>query len=161
MFKVDDVIVYKNGGVCRVEAIGTPDFLDDGQDYYKLQSLVDAGSTVYVRVAPEPEMRAIISTETANQYLDGSIVVEECFDTDNKRRSKEYTDILSSCDCSRWMGMFKGILKEKNRKRQDGKTLNESDDKFLKRVSELVVSEFSSALSISKEEAMEKLIDVL
>ena len=34
------------------------------RDYYKLQSLVDAGSTIYVRVAPEPEMRAIISTDT-------------------------------------------------------------------------------------------------
>lgn len=159
MYNVNDIVVYKNGGVCRVEEIGTPAFVKTGEDYYKLRSLVYEGSIVYVKVGPD--MRRIISAEQASGFLKGNYRVKPCYNKDFKCREREFREMMNSCELESWLGMLKGICSERTRRSKEGKSLKESDKRFLSRVEGLVSSEFSAALGISKTEATEQVERVL
>lgn len=159
MYNVNDIVVYKNGGVCRVEEIGTPAFMNTGEDYYKLRSLVYEGSIVYVKVGPS--MRRIISAEQAGGFLKGQYKIKSCYHKDYKVREREFREMVNSCELENWLEMLKGICSERTRRSTEGKHLKESDKRFLSRVEGLVGSEFSAALGISKDEATEQVEKVL
>lgn len=159
MYNVNDIVVYKNGGVCRVEEIGTPAFVKNGEDYYKLRSLVHEGSIVYVKVGPD--MRGVISKEEAAGYLNGEYTIKSCYNKDHKCREREYKEMMYSCELDNWLEMLKGICTERNRRRTEGKNLKESDKRYLSLIEGLVGSEFSVVLGISKNEATERVEKVL
>lgn len=161
MFQINDVIVYENGGVCRIEDIGTPDFINSGQEYYKLQSLEDRGGTIYLKVERGGMLRSVISQEEAIQRLEGISGLEGCYDVDNKNREKEYAQVLKSSDCGRWLGMVKGIEEERARRQKMGKKLNASDDKNLQRAVSLLTSEFSVVLGIPRDEVKQRILSAI
>ena len=49
MFKINEYIVYRNDGVCKVEGIGKPDFSDESSDkkYYMLKPVFCDNSIIY------------------------------------------------------------------------------------------------------------------
>lgn len=156
MFKINDVIVYENGGVCRVEDIGIPEFIEGNQRYYKLQSLNNDGNTIYVKTENQVKMRYIITNEEAVQYLENADDITSQYNEDSKQRDKEYAKVLKSGDFVQWISMLKGILTQKNRCLSNGKKLNSRDDMNLKKIDELAVLELSIALGVSKEEVRKK-----
>ena len=71
MFRVGEHVMYRNIGICEVEAIGKIGFsLDKEKDYYTLRPLCATNnSRFYVPVGASASMRNIISRQEAYQYL--------------------------------------------------------------------------------------------
>ena len=71
MFRIGEHVMYRNIGICEVEAIGKIGFsLDKEKDYYTLRPLCATNnSRFYVPVGASASMRNIISRQEAYQYL--------------------------------------------------------------------------------------------
>lgn len=152
MFKENDVVVYENYAICKIERIGTVDFMPKQKDYYKLQVINSAGNIIYVNVEKEPLMRYTISSEEALSYLQNMKDTEGIFQTNNKIREKEFAAILKTGDLADCLKVFKGILQEKARRERDGKHLNAADEKSMNQIDKRICGEFAIALSVPVEE---------
>ena len=70
VFEINDLVVYENGGVCRVEEIASPDFVKNNELYYTLQPLFDKAGTIYVKVENDRHvLRHIISKDEASNTV--------------------------------------------------------------------------------------------
>ena len=162
MFKVNDLVVYENGGVCTVEKIGSPDFVKDEEQYYTLQPVYDRAGTIYVKVENDRHViRPIISKDEAKDYLDHISEIEPMYSNNDKQRDKEFKEALRSCECKQWFSMLKGIIGERDRRVAGGKKLNMSDDRNMQKVGKRLTSEYSAVLEISFDEAREMLEGIL
>ena len=154
MFQINDIVVYENGGVCRVEKIGTPDFVKSGDVYYTLQPVFDHAGTIYVKVKNDRHViRSVISKEEAKEYLDHVGEIKPLYSDNDKQRDKDFKDALRSCELEQWFSMLKGIKKESDRRQADGKKLNMSDERNMQKVGKLLTTEYSAVLEISLDEA--------
>jgi CarD family transcriptional regulator len=159
LYKVNDIIVYSNGGVCVIRDIGIPDFVESKETYYQMQSLSDTNNgTIYVKVNhDDTKLRAIITEDEANELLANIPIMEPLYSPNDKVRDREYNEIIKSCQCERALCMMKGIFKERLLKIASGKKLCMNDDRNLLRISKLLNIEFATALKISIEQAEAKL----
>ena len=71
MFCIGQYIMYSNSGICRVEAIGTPNFIENShRQYYTLRpSYTTSDAKICVPVDTRAFMRKVISREEALGYL--------------------------------------------------------------------------------------------
>jgi len=158
MYQINDVVVYENGGVCKIKDIVVPDFLKTNEQYYKMQPLGDENGIIYVKTSNDKlVLRPVITREQAEAILLELPNMEALFDENDKIRDKEYRDVIKSCECGPCFQMLKGITKERNRRMKDGKKLNASDDRNLQKVEKLLSAEFSVVFNISVENAETKI----
>lgn len=162
MFKKNDVIVYQNGGVCRIVDICTPEFVKTEDKYYKMQPIDNVDSTIYVKINQENcVIRPIISSDEANGYLKKCADVDGIYVRDLKVRDREFNQVLRTCECEKWFGLLKGILDEQEKKKKQGKRLTSGDDRNRKKVERLLSSEFSASLGITSKEAKKMIQDAI
>ena len=71
MYQIGQCIVYRNVGVCRVEAIGKLGFTSDkDKEYYTLQPLnANGNAKIYVPVDKDTFMRNVITKDEVYEYL--------------------------------------------------------------------------------------------
>lgn len=71
MYQIGQCIVYRNVGVCRVEAIGKLGFTSDkDKEYYTLQPLnANGNAKIYVPVDKDTFMRNMITKDEVYEYL--------------------------------------------------------------------------------------------
>jgi hypothetical protein len=71
MYQIGQCIVYRNVGVCRVEAIGKFGFTSDkDKEYYTLQPLnANGNAKIYVPVDKDTFMRNVITKDEVYEYL--------------------------------------------------------------------------------------------
>ena len=155
MFEVDDLVMYENGGVCRVIAIGTPDFLKGDAKYYTLQPVFDNAGTIYVKVENDKHvLRALRSKADIEACVDSAAEIEPMYDPNDKLRDQKFKDAIRSCDYTVWVSVLKGILREQVRREKIGKHLNMRDERCLNRVVTLLSTEYSVACDVPREDAL-------
>lgn len=158
MYQIGDILVYENGGVCEVIAIGTPDFLKSEESYYTLQPVFDNAGTLYVKVENDRHiLRPLISKEEADGIFEEVLEMEPMYNSNDKLREREFKEAIRSCECRQWFAMLKGIRQEEDRRVQNGKKLSMSDDRNMQKVFKLLSSEFAMVYSISQDEAKNKI----
>ncbi|WMJ89033.1 CarD family transcriptional regulator [Anaerocolumna sp. MB42-C2] len=154
MYQINDMIVYKNSGVCRIEDIGIPCFVETQEQYYQITPIFDLNGKLYVKINRDKLMfRSITSLEEAELFLSELPSMNGIYNANDKTREKEYRDILKACECKQCLSMLKGILRERNKKLETGKTLNMTDERNLQRVEKLLNDEFSIVFNITTEQA--------
>lgn len=162
MYQINDVIVYENGGVCKITDIGVPDFVTTDERYYTLQPICDNGGTIYVKINNDKVfMRSVITKEEAESYLSEVPKMEELYSTNDKLRDKEFREAIKSCEFKKCLQVIKGITMERNRRNKTGKRLNMSDDKNLQKAGKLVSAECSVIFDITMEEAKSKIKEAI
>jgi CarD family transcriptional regulator len=157
MFKIDDVVFYENAGLCKVEGIGTPDFVRSSDEYYKLQTLDNIGNTIYVKVKNEQTMRYTISKSEAMEYMQSMHDIEGIYHENSKARDREFLTILRSGDWMDCLSVYKGIQQMKEKRATEGKQLNTSDERNLARADRIICGEFSIALETTVQDIREQL----
>ncbi|MGB8454238.1 MAG: CarD family transcriptional regulator [Anaerocolumna sp.] len=162
MYQINDMVVYKNGGVCKIEDIGIPYFVETKEQYYKMIPLCDENGKLYVKMSNDKLMfRSLISTSEAESYLEQLSDMDGLYNINDKAREKEYRDVLRSCECMQCLCMLKGILREHNKKIKTGKNLNMMDEKNLQQVEKLLNTEFAVVFNISTEQAKLRIEDAM
>ncbi len=73
MLNIGECVIYGSHGLCRVNDILVPSFLERGKEkeYYQMESAVDAGSVLYVPVdGAEDKIRDVIGSDDAESLID-------------------------------------------------------------------------------------------
>lgn len=155
VFKIGDLIVYGNAGVCKVEEIGTPDLksVTDDKDYYTLTPYYSNRSRIFTPCDNDRViMRAVISPEEAGSIVDSipeSDVVEVL---EEKRREDVYKGVMKECDCRRFVSLLKTIYIRKEKRLSEGKKVTASDEKYYNMAYERLCDELAVAMSVEREE---------
>lgn len=158
MYQVNDVVVYGNSEVCTIESIGTPDFIESGEQYYYLKPLNNPTSTLYVKTTNyQKPMRSILTKENAEKLLNEIPNIDGLYNTNDKVREKEFRDILRSCDCKQLLQMLKGILLIKKEKQCTGKKLSLNDEQNYNKVETCLANEFSVIFQTTIDQAKKQL----
>ena len=158
MFKVNQLVVYENSGVCRIENIEEIPFPSGPKTCYILKPVYGAGSTIYSPFNNQNVlMRPVIAKEDAMELIH-SIPATELQTFEGLRASElegKYRDAARSQQCHDLIPLAMAIYRKTKKARKAGKKISEVDDRFLKRLNDQINGELAIALGIRKEEVPE------
>lgn len=158
MFQLNEIVVYNNHGLYQIQDIGSLDFIPSKEIYYTLQSLKDTGDKFYIPLKQEGKLRYIITKEMAAYCLLKLPGLSSHYSDKVSVRELEYKNIFNSNDYMEWMALYKTITSIRQRCISTKKRFCIKDDRALKRIEEMISSEFSLALNIPKEDFRRNLL---
>ena len=154
-FSVNDYVIYKGVGVCRIEAIETKSF-DDGissEDYFKLVPLGAGSSSYFVPVSRVGgRVRKPMTAEEVNAAIDDSENGNIRLTDNSKARRSEIDSILKEGDHAKIISLIKSIYLHTESCRSSGRKILVSDENALRAAESMIYPEFSFALGIDERE---------
>lgn len=164
-FNVGQYVVYRSNGVCRVEAIGKLQFLQNGNgDYYTLRSPFASGDGCsYIPTEKESCLRAVITPDEARGYLGelAEMPAEPCGEKKHQLLVSHYQKLLSSSDLSEHLRLFKEVNLKDRVEKKKGKRLSATDEQYKRKVEQLLSEEFAVALNETPAASKERLYAAL
>ena len=153
MFQLGDLVVYHTTGVCRVEAISTPNMTgaDRNKLYYQLKPLQQDG-VIYCPVDhPKVRIRPVISREEALALIDliPTIHAEACHAPTLQALAQRYQAAVHSCDCRDLLEMMLSIHAKQRQAETQKRRLGLVDERYMKQAERLLHGELAAALDIS------------
>ena len=153
-FSVNDYVVYKGVGVCRVEAVENKTF--DGssyEDYLKLVPLGSGSSSYFVPVGKAgARVRKPMTADEVNAAIDNSESAQISLTPNTKVRRTEIDTILKEGDCTHILSLIKTIYLHTEACRSMGKKVLVSDENALRTAENMIYPEFSFVLGIDEKE---------
>ena len=160
MFKVGDLIVYGNTGVCTVEKIGKPELtgVSDDKEYYTLSPYYSRNSRIFTPCDNDKVvMRPVISKKEAEKLLKEIPKIKLLVITDEKKREERYKETMRTCDCREFVSILKTIYSRKITRLAEGKKVTASDERYFNMAEEKLLGELAIALGVEKSEMRVKL----
>lgn len=155
MYKIGEIIIYANQGVCRVDEIGVPDIAGIAKDklYYTLSPIYGDGK-IFIPVDTSMYMRPIVTKSEVKNIIRQIPNIETDFIENQNYKVMEdyYKKLLSSHKCVDLINIIKSVYVKRKVVKMHGKNLGQTDEKFKKIAEELLHSEFAIALDIPKDE---------
>jgi len=160
MFKVNDLIIYGNNGVCKVTDIGPLEGSDNDMTYYTLEPVFQTGSRYFSPVDNKNViMRKIITKKKALELIESIKDIEELWIADERKREEDYKAAVNSCDCVELVKIIKTIYLRGEARLAEGKKITSNDEKYFKIAEKNLYSEIACALKMDFEEAKQFVID--
>lgn len=159
MFKVGDMIVYGNTGVCTVEKIGKPELsgASDDKDYYTLLPYYSKNSRIFTPCDNDKVvMRPIISKKEAEALLEQIPEIGVLSIQDEKRREECYKETMKTCNCREFVSILKTIYYRKQTRLAEGKKVTASDERYFNMAEEKLFGELAIALGVEKSQLKTK-----
>ncbi|MBR6349669.1 MAG: CarD family transcriptional regulator [Lachnospiraceae bacterium] len=153
MFKVGDLIVYGNTGVCRVEEIGIPALAGAAEDkkYYTLSPYYGRNSRIYTPCDNDKVvMRPVITKQEARELIGKIKSIGLLEITDEKKREETYKSVMRGCDCMEFISIIKTIYLRKQERIAEGKKVTANDEKYFNMAEDKLYGELAIALEIDK-----------
>ncbi len=160
MFKVGDLIVYGNTGVCTVEKIGKPELtgVSDDKEYYTLSPYYSRNSRIFTPCDNDKVvMRPVISKKEAEKLLKEIPKIKLLVITDEKKREERYKETMRTCDCREFVSILKTIYNRKITRLAEGKKVTASDERYFNMAEDKLLGELAIALGVEKSEMRVKL----
>jgi CarD family transcriptional regulator len=164
MFKVGELIIYGNYGVCKVESIDLPNIsgIDNSKLYYTLSPLYH-NEKIFTPVDTTVFMRPVITFEEAEQLISRIPSIDEnAIDIgDIKLLESYYKKCLQSHDCYDLLKLIKTVYTREKIVTEQGKKLGQIDKRFMDIAEDQLYGEFAVALRIPKENVRSYIEDKL
>ena len=162
MFCIGEFISYGNSGVCEVmgtevmePSAGSP----AGRECYILRPLHDQSCKIMTPVDNQKViMRNLISPEETKQLLDDIPQIETLPEQSARQQEISYSKALHSGNCREWLCLVKTLTQRIESRRQKGKKVTATDDRYFKAATEKLVEEFSVVLKMDAGEAKDMLM---
>lgn len=158
LYKVNDLIIYGNTGVCKIKDITTGEKIGNDKDqlYYVLQPLNDS-CVIYTPVDTTVFMRSVISAEEAERLIDRipTIHAQAVYNKRIHELTQYYESAIKEYSCADLIELAMSIYAKKQTAEQQKRRLGQVDEKFMKQAEELLYSEFSLALGIPKDKVQQ------
>lgn len=155
MYQCGDLIVYGVTGVCRVEAVETPQQRGPGagRQFYLLKPLYQDG-TIRIPVDSKVFMRPVISRQEAEKLIDAipGMRAEACHERNFTQLAAHYQQQLGSHSCTELVELVMSIYAKKQYAESRNRRFGQVDARFMKRAETLLYGELSIALGIPFEE---------
>lgn len=155
MFKVNDMVVYGNQGVCEIINIGTlsMSMVDKKKQYYTLRPVYHRDAAVYVPVDNVTQvMRPVISKKEAEQLISRIPDIENAWIINEQEREEQYKSALRTCDCEELVKIIKTLFKRKKSRIDKGKKATVVDERYFKQAENQLYEELAYALEVDKSE---------
>lgn len=155
MYRINDMVVYGNAGVCKVTDICTPEIpgAASGKLYYILQPVYQSGK-IYTPVDTNIFMRSVITPEKAQALIDRIPTLHvECILNEDKQEMLEehYKALWQTHDCTDLIRLIKELYDKKKHILGLGKKFGQTDERYLERAEDMLYSEFSTVLDMPKD----------
>jgi len=164
MYQPGDMIIYGGEGVCRVEAVGTPEIPGTNPDkaYYTLTPLYRTGK-VFIPTDTTVFMRPVISRPEAEDLVRRIPEIEaSVYENRNLRLLNEhYQGILQSHSCEDMLLLIKAVYAKRQEVIAQGKKPGLVDERYMKRAEELLYGELAVALDIPKEDVCDYIAQII
>ncbi len=156
-FTKGETVVYGGSGVCEIDDIKDVRFYHERpQKYYILKPLfVNQAQVVYVPFNNEKltaKIRPVISKKEALELIHG--IDEDSIEwiEDRNERKEVFNDLLSSGDRKSIVSVISAITAHRKRLQDEGKSLNQQDEKILTDAERRMNAEFAVALGMDPKE---------
>ena len=151
-FAIGDLIFYGESGVCRVEEIVEKEFLGEMRACYRLTPIYQS-CTIFTPADNEAVfMRPILSRDEAQAVIDSieSIEPEFAKTTSPRELTERYDKMIKTHDCNEYMKFIVSFHKKKKMLSEQKKKVSAIDERFLKKVEDLLYGELAAALGMDK-----------
>lgn len=153
MYKIDDLVMYRNIGVCKVTGIVEREIIDSVGEYYTLKPVHDERSTIFVNVDNKRVMmRYLLSADEVKNIVDGLDEIEEYSCDNDRERDAHLKELINSGDTKSWVQAIKGLYRRKIDRQKKGKDLSQQEERLFRTAEKLFFSEISCTLGIPMEQ---------
>ncbi len=164
MLKVGECVIYGNHGLCRVQDILVPSFLERGKEkeYYQMVSAVDTGSILYVPVdGAENKIRDVIGKDDAVELIDEIEDAAEIELPEGKKAETVIFDVIKRNLADEMMSLIKTLRKIKAVREAEGKKFASLNERYLSMAEKLLYTELAFALKSDKDDVKKRVLDEL
>lgn len=157
MYRIGDYVIYGYEGVCRITFIGHPKIsgLNQQHEYYCLEPVSHNGQ-IYTPLDTKTIMRPLHSRQALESLLSTAPEIQP-LPTDIQHASEYYRDIMRTQDFSRCLGLYYALCQRKQQLSTRRKTLNVTDQRYMKQAEESLCSEIGFVLELSPADALLRL----
>ena len=155
--QIDDQVVYKSAGVCRV--VAREELSPDGVTkmlYYKLKPLNDPNSTYYIPVkTAENKLRQLLSKEEVLTLIDTMPRSAEedhgVLSENSRERREQYSKIMKGDDQKALVQLISTLYFRKQDTEANGKRFSTMDDTAMRNAEALMLQEFGVVLGLAPD----------
>ncbi len=159
MLRKGDYTVYGIHGLCRVEDILVPSFVERGKekDYYLMTAEGDTRGVLYVPVENEAErLRDVTDRDEAKRLIDGA-ESEESLDICGGKKSEPVVSAIIKRNVAReMMALVKTLYLLRTNREKEGKKFAAVDEKHLATAEKLLFSELAYSLECEVSDVQKK-----
>ncbi|MGN1194755.1 MAG: CarD family transcriptional regulator [Acutalibacteraceae bacterium] len=154
MYNINDTVIYRGSGICKIEDIRTERFGKASGEYYVLTPVYERISSRYfVPVGSESgKFFKLLEKSELDGLFDKAKKSEKVWVDDEKKRQEIFSDIIKSADRPKIISMIGEICEKQKEKRADGKKLRAFDEQLLKEAQSLIENEIAYVASIDPSE---------
>ena len=159
MLKKGDHTVYGLHGLCRVEDILVPSFIERGKerDFYLMVAEADSKGLLYVPVDNEEErLRNVTGREEAKRLIKDSSRDNELDICGGKKSEPIVNEIIKRNEAREMMRLIKTLYHLKENREKEGKKFAAVDEKHLATAEKLLFSELAFSLDCAVEDVQQQ-----
>ena len=155
--QIDDLVVYKSTGVCRV--IAKEELSPDGVTkmmYYKLKPLNAPNSTYYIPVSTaENRLRRLLSKDEVLKLIDtmprSADEDQGILSNNSRERRVQYSRIIKGDDQKALVQLISALYFRKHDTEASGKRFSSMDDTAMRSAEALMFQEFGVVLGLEPD----------
>lgn len=154
MYVVGDLVLYRNTGVCRVEAVGpSPVSGDATREYYTL-TRVYKDERVYLPRDSQAAMQPIMSREEALALVEQIPLVDATIyeEPQASATKQHYERLLGSHDRVDLVHIIKSVNAKRRSLAAKGKTLGLLEQRYVQQAEERFYDELALSLGVSRSD---------
>ncbi len=159
MYRINDVVVYGNQGVCKVMDVGPLDMMEnENKIYYTLNPVYQKGTTIYAPAEnPKSVMRPVLSKEEVNSLIKEIPDIETFRVGNDRERESVYRTAIRTCDPRELVRILKTVYVRRKDRLASGKKRIIVDEKYFQIAEDQLYQELAYVLD-KKKESMEEYI---
>ena len=157
MFKIGDTVLYGATGVCKIGETVVREIGGMKKEYLVLRPVSKEQSAVFVPTDNEAllaKMRRMLSREEIEKIIAEAKNEPDIWVEDDILRREKWAEIIHSGDRKRVILLIRTLYGERESRRQTGKRLHLSDERYLTEAERLIYDEFSAVLEIPSSEVI-------
>ncbi len=157
MHKVNDMVLYGTEGLCRITEISIRNMHGEDVEYYVLKPVGETGSTIFIptgNASLTAKMRRILSPEEIYALIRTMPACDTAWIENENERKQRYREILADGDRQELIRMLRAVYLYGEERKNQGKKLHLTDEKFLKDGEKLLHEEFAHVLNLKKDEVL-------
>lgn len=155
MFAVNDIVMYKQSGICKILDICEKKFGKETRQYYVLCPQDDPNTTIYCPIdAPSDKMRYLLTKDEVLQLIEEMPDEETAWIENDHLRKEKQAEILRERDHKRLIRMIKALYLKREEQQKAGKHFHTADEKAMEEAEKILYQEFAQVLDIAQDEVV-------
>ena len=155
MFAVNDIVMYKQSGICKILDICEKKFGKETRQYYVLCPQDDPNTTIYCPIdAPSDIMRYLLTKDEVLQLIEEMPDEETAWIENDRLRKEKQAEILRERDHKRLIRMIKALYLKREEQQKAGKHFHTADEKAMEEAEKILYQEFAQVLDIAQDEVV-------